>query len=74
MEAGGTVNRLAEKVNELLDAKKTLYYTNVVLDSKEVPDTTAQVQALHIASRVHGIDKGEIEELQEVLTVQLAAC
>jgi hypothetical protein len=54
--AGVTVDRLAKKVNQLLDAKKTLYYTNVVLDSKEVPAFDVQSRAVDFGLRVHGVD------------------
>jgi hypothetical protein len=53
--AGVTVEYLLKKVNEFLDNKETLYYANVVLDSKEVDDTVAKTHALHLASRIHGI-------------------
>ena len=59
--------RGAAKVNELLDAKKTTYYTSVVLDFRTDNDTAAQSKAVDFALRGHAITGDKKPEVPTTL-------
>jgi hypothetical protein len=43
--AGVTVEQLTRKVNQFLDAKKSPYFTRVLLDSKDVRDAANTIKS-----------------------------
>ena len=54
---GITEDRIAQELDELLHANKTVFFSHQgeVTDERQVPDNTVRVQALKVGAEVHGM-------------------
>jgi len=63
LDAGIDLPRLANKLNDKLDAKKLIYTTShgMITDSRDIDDNEIQLKALSIIGRWLGLDDKHVE-------------